>query len=199
MKNVSIVDSRSKAVTVYCSSSSHIPRVYFDAAEAIGRAIALEGWTLVYGGNACGSMKALADGARAANGKVIGVTPQSLVDKGLSDDLCDELLITVGMRDRKAIMENRGDAFIALPGGLGTFEEIFEIIVGRQLGYHSKPIVILNIAGYYDPLLAMLTHGVEHRFIKPSSMELFEVTSDVQSAMQTLRRAMTKLEFAMPS
>ena len=198
MKNVSIVDSRSKAVTVYCSSSSHIPRVYFDAAEAIGRAIALEGWTLVYGGNACGSMKALADGARAANGKVIGVTPQSLVDKGLSDDLCDELLITVGMRDRKAIMENRGDAFIALPGGLGTFEEIFEIIVGRQLGYHSKPIVILNIAGYYDPLLAMLTHGVEHCFIKPSSMELFEVTSDVQSAMQTLRGAMTKLEFAMP-
>ncbi len=196
MKNVSIVDSRSKAVTVYCSSSSHVPRVYFDAAEAIGRAIALEGWTLVYGGNACGSMKALADGARAANGKVIGVTPQSLVDKGLSDDLCDELLITVGMRDRKAIMENRGDAFIALPGGFGTFEEIFEIIVGRQLGYHSKPIVILNIAGYYDPLLAMLTHGVEHCFIKPSSMELFEVTSDVQSAMQTLRVAMTKHEFA---
>ena len=182
------------AITVYCSSSSHVPRIYFDAAEALGRAIALEGWTLIYGGNACGSMKALADGARAANGKVIGVTPRSLVDKGLSDEQCDELIVTPNMRDRKAIMESRGDAFIALPGGLGTFEEIFEIIVGRQLGYHAKPIVILNIAGYYDPLLAMLTHGVEHRFIKSSSMDLFEVKTDVPSTIQSLRDAMTNNE-----
>lgn len=179
------------AITVYCSSSSHAPHIYFQAAEALGRAIALESWTLVYGGNACGCMKALADGARAANGKVIGVTPQSLVDKGLSDKQCNELIVTNNMRDRKAILESRGDAFIALPGGLGTFEEIFEIIVGRQLGYHAKPIVILNIAGYYDPLLAMLTHGVEHGFIKSSSMDFFEVKTDVPSTIRSLRDAMT--------
>ena len=177
-----------KAITVYCSSSAHVPRVYFEAAEQLGRAIANEGWSLVYGGNACGLMKALADGARAASGKVIGITPQSLVDKGFNDEQCDELIITTNMRERKAILESRGDAFIALPGGLGTFEEIFEIIVGRQLGYHTKPIVILNIAGYYDPLLAMLAHGVEHRFIKPSSLELFEVRQDVASAIHFLRR-----------
>ena len=177
-----------QAITVYCSSSAHVPRVYFDAAEQLGRAIADEGWSLVYGGNACGLMQALADGARAANGKVIGITPQSLVDKGFSDDQCDELIITTGMRERKAILESRGDAFIALPGGLGTFEEIFEIIVGRQLGYHTKPIVILNIAGYYDPLLAMLSHGVEHRFIKPASLELFDVRDDVSSTIHSLRQ-----------
>ena len=142
---------------------------------------------MVYGGNSCGLMASLADATRAAKGRVIGVTPQSLVDKGISDALCDELIVTTGMRDRKAQMEERGDAFIALPGGLGTLEEIFEIIVGRQLGYHSKPIVVLNIAGYYDPLLAMLEHGIEHRFIKAASRELFQVAGSVEEAMEYLR------------
>ena len=176
-----------RAVTVYCSSSSCVPRVYFEAAEDLGRRIAEQGWHLVYGGNSCGLMASLADAARAAKGRVIGVTPQSLVDKGISDALCHELIVTTGMRDRKAHMEERGDAFIALPGGLGTLEEILEIIVGRQLGYHAKPIVLLNIAGYYDPLLVMLDHGIEQRFIKASSRELIHVAVNVESAMEYLR------------
>jgi uncharacterized protein (TIGR00730 family) len=176
-----------RAVTVYCSSSSHIPRVYSDAAAELGRAIARQGWTLVYGGNSCGSMATLADAARAAGGQVVGVTPQVLVDKGLTDERCHELIVTPGMRERKAHLESRGDAFIALPGGLGTFEEIFEIIVGRQLGCHAKPIVLLNIAGYYNPLLAMIDHGIEHRFIKAGSRELFHVADNVPEAMDYLR------------
>src|SRR5687768_6711291 len=122
-----------RAVTVYCSSSKSVPAVYFTAAAEMGRAIAGEGWALVYGGNAVGCMGALADAARAAGGRVIGVTPQLLVDHGIADRQCHELIVTATMRERKALLERRADAFIALPGGLGTFEEVFEILVGRTL------------------------------------------------------------------
>src|SRR5688572_22517829 len=109
------------AVTVYCSSSSRIARGYNEAAAELGRALAHHQWKLVYGGNNVGMMGVLADAVRAAGGNVIGVTPQLFVDKGSADDGCDELIVTSGMRDRKAAMEERGDAFVALPGGLGTF------------------------------------------------------------------------------
>lgn len=175
------------SVTVYCSSSRHVPRAYFDAAQAMGTAIAREGWTLVYGGNRIGCMEALADAARAAGGKVVGVTPQLLVDKGLADAHAHELIVTATMRERKAIMETRGDAFVTLPGGLGTLEEIFEIIVARQLGYHAKPIVLLNANGYFDPLLAMIDHGIAQKFIRTSSRDLFVVASRVSDAIGALR------------
>jgi uncharacterized protein (TIGR00730 family) len=175
------------AVTVYCSSSSRVPRIYFDAAEALGAAIAREKWKLVYGGNAVGLMGALADAVRGHKGQVIGITPQVLVEKGISDEQCDELIVTTGMRERKALLEERGDAFIALPGGLGTFEEIFEIIVGRQLGCHSKPIVLLNVNRYYDPLLAMLQHGVEQGFIRVADQEWFHQSTNVAEAIDYLK------------
>lgn len=132
-------------------------------------------------------MAAVAQSVRDAGGKVIGVTPQLMVDKGLSDTRADELIITNTMRDRKAIMEERGDAFIALPGGLGTFEEIFEIIVGKQLRYHDKPIVLLNISNYFGPLLEMIEHGIEQKFIKPAARELYYVTPSVTDAIQYLQ------------
>jgi hypothetical protein len=179
------------AITVYCSSSRHVDPVYFDAARDLGRGIASRGWKLVYGGNNVGSMGVLADAARAAGGTVIGITPQLLVDKGIADTRCDELIVTSDMRRRKGLLEERGDAFIALPGGIGTFEEIFEIIVGRYLGYHAKPIVLLNIAGYYDHLLAMLRLGIERRFIKASLDELFFTATDVESALRYLECSAT--------
>jgi uncharacterized protein (TIGR00730 family) len=178
-----------QSITVYCSSSSRVPQVYLDAAAELGRAIARQRWTLVYGGNAVGCMGALADAVRAGNGKVIGITPQALVDMGISDEKCDELIVTTDMRQRKGLLEARADAFIALPGGLGTFEEVFEIIVGRQLGYHAKPIVLLDVAGYYAPLLAMLEHGIEQHFIKPGSRELIHVATTVREAIDYLGRA----------
>ena len=168
-----------------------VPAVYFDATTALGRAIAQRRWELVYGGNAVGLMEALADSVRAAGGRVVGITPQTLVDKGISDTACDELIVTSGMRERKALLEAQGDAFIALPGGLGTFEEIFEIIVGRELGYHRKPIVMLNIAGYYGPLLAMLEHGIEQQFIKPTAQDAFYCAGTVKDAMEWLDAGIT--------
>ncbi len=172
-----------RSVTVYCSSSSAVAPEYFDAAEAAGRAIAQNHWNLVYGGNLVGLMKTLSDAARAAGGKVIGITPQLMVDKGIHDHLADELLVTQGIRDRKAMMEDRGDAFLTLPGGLGTLEEIFEIIVGKQLRYHNKPIALLNTAGYFDPLLAMIDHGIGQQFIKPQVRELYFVADTVEEAV----------------
>ena len=171
------------SVTVYCSSSKDVPTVYFDVAAELGRALVANGWTLVYGGNCVGCMKSISDAVRDAKGKVIGVTPRVLVDKGIHDTRCDELIVTESMRERKAIMEQRGDAFVTLPGGLGTFEEIFEIIVGKQLGYHAKPIVLLNVADYYRPLLAMIEHGIEHKFIKDKTWELFHVSATVADAV----------------
>ena len=177
-----------RAVTVYCSSSSRIAPVYNQAAASLGQALAHHGWKLVYGGNNVGMMGVLANAVRCAGGKVIGVTPQLFVDKGSADEDCDELIVTSGMRERKAAMEERGDAFIALPGGLGTFEEIFEIICGKVLGYHDKPIVLLNVDGYYGPLLAMIEHGVQQHFIKPNARELYFVAERVEDAVAYIRR-----------
>jgi cytokinin riboside 5'-monophosphate phosphoribohydrolase len=180
------------AVTVYCSSSSHVPAVYPHAAAELGRAIAGQGWTLVYGGNCVGCMGALANAVRGAGGKVLGITPQLMVDEGIGDDACDELIVTPNMRERKALLEQRGDAFVALPGGLGTFEELFEILVGRMLGYHAKPIVLLDVAGYYDPLIAMIEHGIEHRFIRPNAREAYFVARSVDEAIAHLREHVGK-------
>jgi len=175
------------AVTLYCSSSIAIDNTYFDAGRALGNAIASSGWKLVYGGNSVGLMGAVADAVRQAGGKVIGVTPQLFIDKGLDDKNCDELIVTSGMRERKALMEERGDAFIALPGGLGTLEEVFEIIVGKQLAYHNKPIVLLNTRNYFAPFLEMIERGIEHRFIKPHARQYCFVTADVEAAIGYLR------------
>lgn len=176
-----------RSVTVYCSSSNSLAQHFYDAGAELGRAIAQNNWKLVYGGNAVGLMKTVADAVRTHGGKVIGVTPQLFVDKGFGDNDCEELLVTQNMRDRKHLLEQRGDAFIALPGGLGTFEEIFEIIVGRQLAVHSKPVVLLNTAGYWNPMLAMIDSAIEQRFIKPKARELFFVASTVAEAVEHLR------------
>jgi cytokinin riboside 5'-monophosphate phosphoribohydrolase len=179
-----------RAVTVYCSSSKSLDPIYYAAGAALGRAIAREKWDLVYGGNHVGLMATLADAARAAGGRVVGITPQLFIDQGVGDTQCDELVITENIRDRKAILEQRGDAFVALPGGLGTYEEIFDIVVHRQLGYHDKPIVLLNVDGYYDPLIQLIEHGVEKRFIKMDPARLFLLAPTVDSVIAFLRSPM---------
>ena len=134
-------------------------------------------------------MAAVADAARTAGGKVVGVTPQLMVDHGIGDEHCHELIVTAGMRERKALLEQRGDAFIALPGGLGTFEEFFEVLVGRLLGYHDKPIVLLNIMRYYDTLLDTIERGIAEGFIKPRAPSACFVAADVPAAIEFLRSA----------
>lgn len=176
-----------QSVTVFLSSAKRVDRVYFDAARDLGRAVAREGWSLVYGGNYVGCMAALADGAREQGGKVVGITPRLFVDENIADSLCDELIVTDSMRQRKHLLEQRGDAFVALPGGLGTFEEFFEIVVGRQLNYHRKPIILLNIHDFYTPLLQMLHRGVEQHFIREEASHIITVAASVEEAISLLK------------
>jgi hypothetical protein len=175
-----------QAVTVYCSSSQTLAEYFYLAAAALGRAIADNRWTLIYGGNSIGLMKTLADAVRVGNGKVVGITPQLFCDHGRDDKNC-ELIVTQTMRQRKELLEQRGDAFIALPGGLGTFEELLEILVGRSLGLHNKPIVLLNIADYWNPLLAMIERAIEQNFIKPKARNLYFVAANVPQAIDFLK------------
>jgi uncharacterized protein (TIGR00730 family) len=128
-------------------------------------------------------MGALSEAVRVGGSPTIGVIPASLRQLGLADEHLTELVVTDGMRERKAQMELRADAFIALPGGYGTLEEFFEIVTAKQLGFHSKPIVLLNTNGYYNPLLAQLKEAVEQEFMKPSGIELFYVVETPQEAL----------------
>ncbi|WP_414900680.1 TIGR00730 family Rossman fold protein [Sphingomonas flavalba] len=152
-------------IAVYCGSSSGFDPAFAGAAEAVGRQLAEAGIGLVYGGGNIGLMAVLADAAIAAGGEVIGVIPQALVDRELAHPGCTELHITTNMHARKALMAEKADAFVALPGGIGTLEELFEAWTWGQLGWHTKPCALINTAGFYDDLIAFLDSSVAHGFL----------------------------------
>jgi len=155
-----------KSLCVYCGSSPGLRPAYIEAAEAFGRLIATEGIALVYGGGNVGLMGALADSALQAGGKVIGVIPEQMVAKELAHNGLTELHRVESMHERKMKMAELADAFVALPGGAGTLEEIFEVITWTQLGLHSKPCAFLDVEHYYARLFRFLDHMAEQRFIK---------------------------------
>ena len=173
----------SKLICVYCSSSDRLDAKYYAAAEALGRAMAARGWGLVYGGGKVGLMGALARTVKAGGGRVVGVIPQFMCDKELAYDEADELVTVVTMRERKLLMESRADAFVALPGGWGTLEEIMEILALRQLDVLRKPCVFLNQDGFYDDLLRFFDRMIAERFNKPSNRELFRVARTVDEIL----------------
>lgn len=172
-----------KVICVYSSSSNAIDKIYFDMATELGKAIASDKDILLFGGGMRGLMGATATAVHEHCGKVIGVIPEALNQKGVVYETCDELVVTKDMRGRKSIMDARSDAFIALPGGFGTFEELLEIITLKQLKYHNKPIVILNGNGYFDYMLKQFDQVVDQHFAKPESHTLYHVTSDVCEAL----------------
>jgi uncharacterized protein (TIGR00730 family) len=154
-----------KQVCVFCGSMSGVDPAYADAARELGRLLAGRGIAVVYGGGRVGIMGALADATLAADGQVIGVIPKAMVDQELANHEVTELHIVRSMHERKALMESRSDAFIALPGGFGTLDELFEALTWSQLGLHHKPCGILNVNGYFDGLLGFLDHAAAHEFI----------------------------------
>ncbi len=167
----------SKLLCVYCSSSDRLDPKYYAAADELGREMVAHGWGLVYGGGRVGMMGALARSVKSAGGRVVGVIPEFMVAKELAYNEADELIRVQTMRERKAAMEQRATAFVALPGGWGTLEEIMEIITLRQLDVHRKPCVLLNQDGFYDDLLALFRKMVDGRFNRPSNLELFSVAT----------------------
>ena len=171
----------SKHICVYCSSSDMVAPEYFAAAEELGAAIGRRGHTLVYGGTNVGLMGACAKAAQQQGAKVIGIIPSFIAERGLAYDRADELIVTDDMRQRKALMEERSDAFVALPGGFGTLEEMFEIITLKQLHRHNKAIVFLNALGYYGPLAAALDHMYAAQFAQQAYRQMYSFAADVTS------------------
>nr|WP_049871275.1 TIGR00730 family Rossman fold protein [Ramlibacter tataouinensis] len=178
--------SPSFSVCVYCGSRNGMAAPFVQAAQTVGRWIGERGGQLVYGGGNNGLMGLAADAALAAGGRVVGIIPQALVDKEWAKRDCTELHIVDSMHDRKRMMAERADAFIALPGGIGTFEEFFEVWTWRQLGYHDKPVGLLDVDGYYQPLLAFLQSAVRHGFMNDWQMDLIRVGSDAPALLQSL-------------
>ena len=174
------------SLCVYCGSRPGNDARYLDAATAVGQWIGRHGGQLVYGGGRTGLMGQVAEATRQAGGRVVGIIPQALVDKELANQLCDELHVVTSMHERKAMMAERSDAFLALPGGIGTFEELFEVWTWRQLGYHDKPLGLLNVAGYYDGLLGFLQTSVASGFMGEWQMGLLHSGSDASELLQSL-------------
>ena len=161
-----------RSVCVFCGASIGSNPAYREAAVALGQAIARRGWTLVYGGGAVGLMGVVADAAMAAGGDVVGIIPQSLLDAEVGHKGLTRLEVVDGMHARKARMAELSDAFIALPGGLGTLGELFEVWTWGQLGYHAKPLGLLDVNGFYDKLGGFLDHIVEEGFVRPQHRDM---------------------------
>lgn len=187
-------------ICVYGASGTRLAAEYFDAARELGRELARRGHTLVFGGGARGLMGACAEGAAEYDGKIIGVAPRFFDEPGILLKSCTDFIYTDTMRERKAVMDERSDAIITMPGGIGTYEEFFEMLTAKQLGLHSKPMVLLNTLSCYAPLIEMLEKCAEDGFMSRKCMELFSVCPtpseavDAAEKKQTLCGSIKKLE-----
>lgn len=177
------------SLCVYCGSRPGADPAFSQTATAVGQWIGRHGGQLVYGGGHNGLMGQLADATLAAGGRVVGVIPRALVEREWAHRGCSELHVVDTMHERKRMMAERADAFLALPGGIGTFEEFFEVWTWRQLGYHDKPVGLLNVDGYYDGLLNFMQTSVQQQFMGPWQMELIRVGSDWQQLLPELVQA----------
>ena len=168
----------SLSICVYCGSRTGARPAYTEAAHALGAAIGGRGWQLVYGGGKVGLMGVVADAVLAAGGRVVGVIPDTLMQREVGHTGLHELHVVPTMHLRKQMMAERADAFLALPGGIGTLEELYEVWTWRQLGYHRQPIGLLNVDGYYDDLLRFMRRSVDEGFLSAEQMAVVEVGTD---------------------
>ncbi len=189
MKAVNASPPRSAfSVCVYCGARAGALPAFTLAARALGQAVAQRGWQLVYGGGRGGLMGVLADAALAAGGRVVGVIPHSLMERELGHPGLAELHVVQTMHERKQLMAQHSDAFVALPGGIGTLEELFETWTWRQLGYHDKPLGLLNVEGYYDPLLAFVEHATTAGFLAADQLALLTTDTQLERLLDALHR-----------
>jgi uncharacterized protein (TIGR00730 family) len=170
------------SVCVFCGSNGGADPAYLEAAAEAGRGLAERGLRLVFGGGKVGMMGAIADGALEAGGDVVGVIPRQIFDLEIGHEGVGDLRVVGSMHERKALMAELADAFVALPGGIGTFEELFEVFTWAQLGLHRKPLGLLDVAGYYAPLEAMLDHAVQQRFLRAETRAML-VRDDTLAAL----------------
>jgi hypothetical protein len=177
-----------RSVCVFCASSNGVNPIFLEAAKALGQAIAEHSWGLIYGGAHVGLMGAMADAALARGGRVTGVIPRALVEREIAFRGLTQLIEVDTMHERKAEMARRADAFLVLPGGLGTLDEMCEILTWKLLGIHEKPLVLINIAGYWDAFLSMLDRAVDAGFLRSAHRALSLVASDADAACEMVAR-----------
>jgi hypothetical protein len=180
------------AICVFCASSSTLEQKWLDLATRTGREMAARGHSLVSGGGRVGMMGAVGEGARAGGAHTLGIIPQSLVDMEIADRESDELIVTTDMGVRKNLMIERSDAFLTLPGGLGTFDELFEVWTTATLDLHEKPIVLLNHEGFYDGLLAWLDGLAETAFTRSAALERVTVAKSVGAALDDIEALLNR-------
>lgn len=172
-----------RSVCIFCGSSDGFAPVYLDSAQAFAREAVARGIRIVYGGSNVGLMRAVANAALDAGGEVVGVIPRSLVEREIAHTGLTQLRVVDSMHDRKAVMAELADAFVALPGGLGTLEELFEIWTWGMLGLHTKPYGVLNVDGYYTPLIQFLDHAVAQGFVRPAQRAELRVHEDPRTLL----------------
>lgn len=177
------------SLCVYCGSRPGTDPAFVDLARWVGHWIGTHGGQLVYGGGRNGLMGEVAQSTLAAGGRVIGIIPKALVEREWAEPACTELHVVDTMHERKRMMAERADAFVALPGGIGTWEEFFEAWTWRQLGYHDKPVGLLNVAGYYNPLLTMAQSSVAAGFMSTAQLDLIMVDGNAQRLLPALIQA----------
>jgi uncharacterized protein (TIGR00730 family) len=177
------------SVCVYCGSRSGALPLYAEVAQQVGRWIGTHGGQLVYGGGKNGLMGLVAQATAQAGGRVVGIIPQALQTLENTRTDCDELHVVDTMHERKRMMAERADVFLALPGGIGTFEEFFEVWTWRQLGYHDKPVGLLNTSGYYDGLIGFAQHSANQGFLSPWQLDLITTGDEPEALLQTLVQA----------
>ncbi len=186
------------AICVYCASGTRIDPSYVELAEQVGVELARRGHSLVSGGGQLSMMGAVARGARSGGTRTVGIIPRSLLSKEIGDEAADELVVVDDMRTRKGLMDARSDAFLALPGGLGTLEELTEVWVARQLGMHAKPVVALDVDGLYAPLRAQIDLMLERGFVRPAAVAALTLTSSVAQALDAVEAGLGKSERFRP-
>ncbi len=175
-----------KSITVFCGSNSGFRGEYAEAAKELGKLLVASGIRLVYGGGKVGLMGVIADEVMRGGGTVIGIIPESLEKKEVGHRAVTELMVVESMHERKALMAELADGFIAMPGGIGTFEEFFEILTWAQLGFHNKPCAILNVAGYYDGLLALCDNAVSEGFLRREHRHLIIEDEDPERLLSKM-------------
>jgi uncharacterized protein (TIGR00730 family) len=174
------------SVCVFCGSNGGADPAYLTAAQTVGRGLAERGIRIVYGGGRVGMMGAVADAGLAAGGDVVGIIPQQIFDLEIGHTGLDDLRVVSSMHERKALMAELADAFVALPGGIGTLEELFEVYTWAQLGIHDKPLGLLDVAGYFEPLAAFLDHAVAERFLRAETRGMLAVADDFEGLLEAL-------------
>ena len=175
-----------QSVAIYCSSSNKVRESYMQAAHRLGELLAQAGIRLIYGDGGIGLMAAAADGALNAGGEVLGIIPQFMVDAGWNNPRSTHTIVTQTMHERKATIVQETNAMVALPGGIGTFEELLECLTWKQLGLHSCPVVILNTDGYYDRLLECLDYMIDEQMMRPIHKEMYTVVNEPEEVLPAI-------------